>query len=353
VSDSPRKRISVLGPGSGFLQKYGIIVISLLFFVGLSLWSETFFSARNLTNLLDQSAVLLIIACTQTLVIIAGGFDLSVGAIFALSGIAAATTQPLVGTGGAILIGILAGTLLGLINALLVTKFAINTFIATLASSFMFYGLAQVFTRGRLITVDDASFAALGNESFLGIRYSAWVAVLVFIAISLLLNRTTIGRSIFSVGSNAEAARLSGVRVDSIRGFTFVLNGAAAGLAGVVAASRISQAQANVGDTLALTTIAAVVLGGTSILGGQGAVWRTIFGLLLLTMISNGFNLLNLDPIYQQIATGAVIVLAVASYSRSRRVRSKRSRLRRTSRRAPEEPEASQNSHEFTTEKVD
>jgi ribose transport system permease protein len=300
-------------------RDFGIVVAVLALFSFLSIYSSVFLTKLNLLNILDQNAPVGIIACAQTLVIIGGGFDLSVGAMFALAGVAAAEVQPHVGTWPALGIGIVTGFGLGLVNAFLITVVRMNAFIATLASSFIFYGIGQVITQGFLVTVTTPSFSTLGNGEFAGVKYSIWLFLAVAVLSGVALRRMALGRQIFAVGGNAEAARLSGIAVDLVRVATFALSGAAAGVAGVLAVSRISQAQADVGGDLALTSIAAVIIGGTSILGGEGAIWRTILGVLLLAMIGNGFNILNVNPVYQQIVEGGVIVLAVAIDMFSRR----------------------------------
>ena len=301
------------------LRDYGIVVFFLGLFAALSLLSNVFFSKTNFLNILDQTAPAAIIACAMTLVIIGGGFDLSVGAVFALGGVVAAQTAPHIGVWEGMVVGSLFGLGLGIVNGLLITVGRINSFIATLASSFMFYGLGQVMTNGFLVTVTKPSFADLGNNGFAGVKYSIWLFAAVAVCAAVILSRSTLGRYIFAVGGNAEAARLAGIRVNAIRVTTFALSGLAAGIAGVLVASRISQGEADTGTDLTLTTIAAVVIGGTSILGGEGAVWRSVLGVLLLALIGNGFNLLNVNPVYQQIVEGGIIVLAVAFDSWSRR----------------------------------
>ena len=301
------------------VRDYGIVASFLALFIGLSLASNVFFTKTNLLNILDQNAPVAIIACAQTIVIIGGGFDLSVGAMFALGGVVAAQTLPHIGVWQSFVVGSLFGLGLGVFNGLLVTVGKVNAFIATLASSFMFYGVGQVMTNGFLVTVIKPGFSNLGNDAYAGIKYSIWLMVAVFVCSSFLLDRTTLGRYIYAVGGNAEASRLSGIRVNVIRVTTFALTGLASGIAGVLVASRISQGQANTGSDYTLTTIAAVVIGGTSILGGEGAIWRSMMGVLLLAMIGNGFNLLNVNPIYQQIVEGAIIVIAVALDAWSRR----------------------------------
>jgi ribose transport system permease protein len=301
-------------------REYGILLSAGALFVVLSIKSNVFLTRTNLLNMCDQMAPAGIIACLQTFVIIAGGFDLSVGAMFAIAGVTSTKLVASLGVWPALVIGALAALGLGIVNAILVTVFGMNAFIATLASSFMFYGLAQVMTGGYLITISDPEFATLGNGELFGLKYSIWLLLVVFVLSTITLQRTRLGRYIFAIGGNAEAARLSGVRVNAVRAATFALCGLAAGIAGVLAASRISQGQADVGNEYTLTTIAAVVIGGTSILGGQGAVWRSVMGVFLLIMIGNGFNLLNIDPIYQQIVQGAIIVFAVSLDTLARRV---------------------------------
>lgn len=314
-----RTRLRRVTDISSGLRDVGVIAAAIALFAFLSIDTSVFLTKTNLLNILYQNAPLGIIACAQTLVIIGGGFDLSVGAVFALAGVVTAELQPHVGTAPAFLVGIAAGSGLGLVNAFLVTVVRMNAFIATLASSFMFYGVAQVITNGFLVTVTNPSFATLGNEGFIGIKYETWIFFAVALLSAIALRRMGLGRWIFAVGGNPAAARLSGIAVDRVRTITFILCGAAAGVAGVLSVSQISQAQADVGSDLALTSIAAVVIGGTSIVGGEGAIWRTILGVLLLAMIGNGFDILNVNPIYQQIVEGGVIVLAVAADTIARR----------------------------------
>ncbi len=302
------------------VRDYGIVIGFVVLFVTLSATSEAFLTTRNLLNVLDQSAAVGIIACGATLVIIAGGFDLSVGATFAVSGVVAALVA---NEADAVLPGILAGlamgVLFGLFNAVLVTVGRINAFVATLASSIMLRGVGLLLTSGMIVTVPLMGFSTIGQSRLLGVKYSVWLLV-AFIAFTwFLLARTTFGRYVYAVGGNPEAARLSGLRVEVIRGATFVISGLSAGLAGVIVASRTSSAQADAGVGLELSAIAAAVIGGTSIMGGEGAIWRTALGVLLLAMITNGSNLLNFDPTYQQILTGAIIVAAVSVDAWSRR----------------------------------
>lgn len=307
------------GISIGTLWDYGVVISFIILFVALSIASPAFLTSRNLLNILDQSAPVGIIACAATLVIIAGGFDLSAGAIFALAGVVAAkiavATEPIYG----ILLGLLVALIFGAVNGLLVSGFQINPFVATLATGMMIRGLAVVLTGGFLVTVQNEAYSVIGRESFLGIKYSVWIFAAVIAVSWFTLARTTFGRHVYAIGGNPEAARLSGVRVGVVRTATFAISGAAAGLAGLIASSRVSTGQADAGSLIELTAIAAVVIGGTSISGGEGTIWRTVIGVLLLALIVNGFNMLSVEPFYQDIVKGAIIVVSVAIDAWSKR----------------------------------
>lgn len=303
------------------VRDYGIVFAFLAMFITLSISSPVFFTSANLLNVLNQSSEVGIIAAAGTLVVIAGGFDLSVGAVYAVCGVVAAQAAPHVGVVPALVSGVLVGLGFGICNGGIVTLGRINPFVATLASSIIVRGIALVLTGGTLITVQTPGFGSLGQGSILTIRYAIIVWLVFTLLMAFLLARTTLGRYVYAVGGNAEAARLSGIRVGLVRGTTFALSGLAAGLAGVVVASRVSTGQADTGAGLELAAIAAIVIGGTSILGGEGAVWRTVLGVLLITLIGNGFNLLNVDPTYQQIFQGIIILFAVGIDAWARRNR--------------------------------
>lgn len=303
----------------GTLWDYGVVVSFVVLFVVLSIASPAFLSTRNLFNILDQSAPVGIIACAATLVIIAGGFDLSAGAIFALAGVVAAklavAADPILG----MLFALVVALVFGILNGILVSGFQINPFVATLATGMMIRGLAVVITGGFLVTVANPVYSVIGRESFLEVKYSVWIFAAVIALLWFVLARTTFGRHIYAVGGNPEAARLSGVRVGVVRTATFAISGLAAGLAGLIASSRVSTGQADAGSLIELTAIAAVVIGGTSIAGGEGAIWRTVIGVLLLALIGNGFNMLSVEPFYQDIVKGAIIVVSVAIDAWSKR----------------------------------
>ena len=291
----------------------GIVLSFLVLFVGLSLASDRFLTTRNLLNILDQSAPVGIVACGITIGIISGVFDLSVGAIFGVAAVLAAKVALVSSPALGVLAGVVVGAALGVVNAGLVGRLRINSFIATLASSIVFRGIAILVTGGLIVTVTDPAFSVLGTGEFLEAKFTVWVYLAVIVATSFLLERTVLGRYFFAVGGNPEAARLSGIPVDRVRTAAFVISGMCAGIAGVLAASRTSSAQPDLGIGLELSAIAAAVVGGTSIIGGEGAIWRAVLGVLILALIGNGFNLLGIDTIYQQIVQGLLIVVAVGA----------------------------------------
>jgi len=304
------------------LRTTGILLPFAALFLTLSVTSSSFLTKVNLLNILDQQAATLVIAAAGTLVLVAGGIDLSVGAVYSLAGVTAAEVAQRTSPVLAIVLGIGVGLAVGLVNGLVVTRLRINALIATLAMSFVVSGLGTLVTHGNLVVLfEHPEFGDLARTQIITVKTSIWIAVAMVAVIGVLLARTTAGRYMYAAGGNAEAARLAGVRVDAVRVLTFVVSGGAAGLAGVIDASRVLSAQASSGDTLAFTVLAGIVVGGTSILGGEGAVWRTFLGVLFIALIGNGYDLLGLDPLYEQITLGVILLLAVAvdAWARQRR----------------------------------
>jgi ribose transport system permease protein len=198
----------------------------------------------------------------------------------------------------------------------------VNAFIATLASSIIVYGLAVAVTKGFLVTVEEESWTTLGLGTVWGINYPIFVWLGFALVCGFLLSRTTFGRYVYAVGGNDEAARLSGVRVGLVRTATFAISGLSGGIAGVILTSEVGTAQADMDNTAnTFDAITAVVLGGVSILGGEGAMWRAVFGAFFLVMIGNGFNLLDLRPEYQSLLKGTILILAVSLDAWVRRAR--------------------------------
>ena len=298
------------------VRDYGIVAFFVALFVYFSIASPVFLTSQNLLNLVFQNATIGIAACAVTLTIIAGNFDLSLGSIFILAEVLAAYAAVHYGVAWAFPVAIVAGALMGLINGLLRTKLGVNSFLATLATALSFGGIAVGVTHGGLlITPTSSAFTFLGQHKAAGIQYPVIVFALVAIVLQLVLSYTVFGRHLYGVGDNVNAARLSGLKVNRIVILTFVITGAACGLSGLIDASTTgsgTSTMSGLGGTLALLAIAGVALGGSSIFGGVGSVWRTVVGVLILAMITNGFDLLAVPDYWQNIVRGALIIVAVA-----------------------------------------
>jgi ribose transport system permease protein len=317
---------TALGPSAGawrrgvsVAREYGIVLAFLILFVTLAIASPAFLTGDNLRNILDQNAAMGIMACAGTLLFIAGGFDLSIGAVFALTGVVCAQVAGEAGIALAVLAGLAAGTCVGAVNGVVSTVGRVNAFVGTLASSIIVRGLALLASGGALVTVADPSFAVLGSDSVGPIKITVLCWLVFALACGFVLWRTTLGEAIYACGGNPEAARLSGIRVSLVRGALFALSGFSAALAGILEASRVSTGQSDAGLGLELTVVAGIVVGGTSIYGGAGAIWRTTLGVLLLALIGNGFTLLGVTADYQQMFQGAIILGAVALDAWARR----------------------------------
>lgn len=301
------------------IRDLAVIGVLIALFVTLSIASPAFLTQRNLLNILDQNAAIGIMAIGATVVVIAGGLDLSIGAIYGLAGVLAADTANEFGAPAGFLVGILVGAAAGACNGTLVVGFGINSLLATLGSGLIIGGLAVVSTGGFQISVIEPDFTVLGQSEFLGASYAAWIFGVVALAAGYMLQRTRLGRHIYAIGGNIDAARLSGVRVGLVVVTVFVVGGLTAGLAGTIGASRVSLGAADAGTGLLFPALAAVFVGGSSIYGGEGAIWRTVVGLYIIALMNNGFNLLNLSPLYQPIIQGAIILAAVGFDAWSRR----------------------------------
>ncbi|GAB2971207.1 ABC transporter permease [Amycolatopsis acidiphila] len=299
----------------GRVRDYGILVALLAMVLALSLSTGTFLSTSNMVNLLDQCSVVGLLAAGATVCIMSGVFDLTASASLALSAIVGVQAGRQFGVLTGFAAAIVAGALLGLVTGTIVVRSGVNSFIATLATSIIYRGVAVVVTAGSIVyplTTGQTDFGMLTWPSLFGLTSATIVFVVVVAAIGVLISATTFGRRVYAVGGNAEAARLSGIRVGQVRIAAYVVSGICSALAGLILASRAGSAQSSMATGMELSAIAAAVIGGTSILGGEGAIWRGVVGALLLTIIGNGFNLLGWDTTYQQVVQGCLILLAVA-----------------------------------------
>lgn len=287
------------------------LALAMVFF---SLASPFFLTQENIANLLAQSLFIIILAAGMTFVIIVGGFDLSVGAA---TGLSAASTMLVLMNGGGLPIGILAGIgtgmIFGIINGFFIAVMEINAFIVTLATLSIGAGVLQVVTTGTQLTgVTSPAFAWLTKGEVLGMPSGAVITLVIVVVLEGLLLFTTFGRAVFAVGTNPRAAFLAGTSVRRLKFTVYLLSGAIAGMAGVLLASHLNSVQPGLGQGYELSAIAAAVLGGVSLAGGRGSVWRAVIGALFLATMAQGLQLIGVDPLWFSIVTGASIVIAVA-----------------------------------------
>ncbi|WP_428029408.1 ABC transporter permease [Ancylobacter sp.] len=311
------------------LQKFAALGSLLVLIVVFSLTSSAFFTVNNGMTIALQVTSIALLGIGATCVIITGGIDLSVGSVLALSGVVAALAVKELGLAVplAMMLGILTGAFCGLVNGILVTRLRLPPFIATLGMMLIARGVALQITGARAISGLGESFGVLGNGAlfrvvtigddgfptvvFPGIPYPVILMAVIAIAVSLMLNRSVLGRHIYAVGSNGEAARLSGVDVAGVTRFTYVLSGALAGLTGCVLMSRLVTAQPNEGVMYELDAIASAVIGGTSLIGGVGTISGTFIGSFVIGILRNGLNMNGVSAFTQQIIIGLVILLTV------------------------------------------
>ena len=277
--------------------------------------TDRFISPLNLTNILVQSSIMAVIAIGMTFVIIGGGFDLSVGSTVALAGCIAAMVMVRLGLVTGIVAGIAAGVAVGLANGLIIARLGVNPFITTLGTMVLVRGVVYLITGGAPVGDEGlpAAFIAFGSARLLGIHYLVWVPALLLVALSFLMQATPYGRRVYATGGNRDAAYLSGVPVERIIASTYVWCGGLAGLAGVMLAARLQSGQPTAGEFYELTAIAAVILGGASLHGGEGTLYKSIIGVLIMVVLGNSLNLLNVDSYWQRVAIGAVIIAAAAT----------------------------------------
>jgi ribose transport system permease protein len=295
-----------------FLARYGSLVMLATLVILMSFTSKEFLTVNNLTNVARQVSIFAIIATGMTFVIITAGIDLSVGSQLALTGCVAMTIiDKTNGDFVGIAAGILVGALCGAVNGITVARFRVPPFIATLAGLTIYRGLSLVITNGLPIVKFEGGFRFIGQGVVAGIPVPVIIMVIVVIVMQIVLSRTAFGAYIYAVGGNEEAARLSGIKVAWVKFWAYVLCGLLSGLSGMILMARLSSAQPAVGEGFELDAIAAVVLGGTSLMGGRGAVWSTLIGAFVIGILSNGMNLMGVHSHYQLVAKGVLIVLAV------------------------------------------
>jgi len=308
-----KKNVVSISTYSTWLQKYGVIISFVVICVGISIISPHFLTLTNLLIVVKQITINAMLAFGVTYVIVSGGIDLSMGSVVAVSGVVAALFAqpdgyPLV---VALSAGVSVGLLIGLFNGLVVTYGKVPSFIVTLGTMTIGRGLALIISNGRPISNLSESFGYIGNGVFLGIPFPIIMLAVVFLGCLIILNKTVLGRYIYAVGGNEEAAKASGINVKKIKITVYTLCGGLSAIGGIILASRINTGQPNVGVAFELDAIAAVVIGGTSLSGGVGTMTGTLIGALLIGVIGNGLDLMNVSSYYQQVVMGLIIIGAV------------------------------------------
>ena len=300
------------------IQKYIIVVAIFAEVTVFSLLAPQFLSIDNLVNVALSIAITGILAVGMTFVILTGGIDLSVGSVLAVAGIVAAICAKTLGDAGifvGIIAAVLVGVLCGLFNGVTISRFRVPPFVVTLAVLTIARGLAFIiadkFSGSTSVSELPAGFAFLGREKLFGLPVPVITMLIVFAIGWFLLRHTRFGRYVYAIGGNSEASFLAGINVKSVTTWVYVLNGFLVGLAGVTLASRLGAGLANAGMQYELDVIAAVVVGGTSLMGGKGSVVSTLFGAIFIGVLNNGLNLAGIDPYLQKVSLGVVILLAV------------------------------------------
>lgn len=305
------------------LIRFQSLIALFILCLGLSILSDKFLTVSNAWNVMRQISVNICISTGMTLIVLTAGIDLSVGSVLALCG---AITAGLLRNGievpssnlyigftlmGAVIAGILTGSFLGAFNGWAITKFKVPPFVATLAMLTIARGLTMLWTQGFPISGLGDTFLYFGTGWLLGIPVPVWISGIIVLIAVLITNKTRLGRYIYAIGGNESASKLSGINVNRVKIIVYTIAGALAAIGGILVTSRLDSAQPNAGTSYELDSIAAVVIGGTSLSGGRGSILGTVQGAIIIGVLNNGLVLLNVSPFWQQVVKGFVILLAV------------------------------------------
>ncbi len=294
------------------IQRLLPFITLIALFVGLSVASPNFLTAINLSSVVRQTAVINIMALGMTMIIVAGGIDLSVGSILAFGGLMGTMAlEKGASIPAGILVGVLGGMFWGLVNGLLTTRLRINPFIVTLGTLGIVRGITLIVSNGLPVHNIPPAFAYLGEGTLAGVPFVLWILLACAAAVHVVLEHTKLGRYAFAIGSNVDAAYYAGIPVAFHTTAVYAIGGMLTGLAGMIEASRLMTGQPTAGQGYELQAIAAVVIGGGSLRGGEGTVVGTLVGAFIMGLLSNGSDLLGISPYLQQAIIGAVIILAV------------------------------------------
>lgn len=295
-----------------YMGSLGLFIVIVIFCVVLSFLSPVFLTSTNIVNLLIQSTILAVLALGSTFVIMTGGIDLSVGAVMAVSSAVGLgmTVYHDVPVAVGVLVMLAIGLVFGFFNGVIVTRFEVPPLIVTLASMGVARGIILIYTNGANVSPVPDSFIFLANARIFGIPILLILVGVLAVIAHIVLSNTVYGRAVYASGGNALAARLAGIRTKTVITFTYAISGLMAAVAGILLTARLESAGPNAGMGIELTVIAAVVIGGTSLFGGQGNILGTLLGVLLISLVSNAVNLLNVPPAWDQLVKGVVILVA-------------------------------------------
>lgn len=305
------------------LTRFQSFIALLILCIALSLLSNKFLTIENGWNVLRQISVNVCISVGMTLVVLTAGIDLSVGSILAFSGAVAAgllkngiawpAHDLFIGFTlfGTIVAALLMGSILGFFNGWMITRFKVPPFVATLAMLTIARGLTMLWTRGYPISSLGTTFDYIGSGWLLGIPVLVWISAVTVILAVILVKKTPLGRYIYAIGGNEQAARLSGIHINRVKIIVYTIGGILAAVGGIMVTSRLDSAQPNAGTNYELDSIAAVVIGGTSLSGGRGTIMGTVLGAVIIGVLNNGLVLLDVSPFWQQVIKGLVILLSV------------------------------------------
>lgn len=301
--------------GSGLSFNISLLIIFIVLFLGIGLINNSFFNANYIINVMIKNIVEIgIIALPLTLIIITGGIDLSVGSIMILSAISGGLAAASFGTPAGIVTGIVVGSACGFFNGIVIAKLKISPLVTTLATMFLFRGIAKGITSGDSVYSYDFT-TYMGNQTVFGLPVSIIILIAIAIVFCIILSRMTLGRSLYAIGNNENATRYSGIKVDKALILIYTLSGLMCAIAAFIYLGRFTSVKFDVANTLNLKIVTVVVLGGTSINGGIGDMKGTIIAALIIAVLNSGLTVLNIPIDVQTIIHGTVLVISLIAYS--------------------------------------
>jgi len=297
----------------GEFNELGIFLVLIAICIIITIVNPIFISGDNLTNMARATSYVIIVSTVSTMVFIVGGLDLSVGSVIGLGGLVTGVCLNYfdLPVWVSICAGLATGAAVGLGNGLLVVKTKLPPFIATLGTMYMARGVMNVITEGQPVYPLPEKFIQFGSGELFGMQYSIYIALGIAVAIHFVLKNTVFGRNLYAIGGNLETARLSGISIGRDRIIVYVLSGLVAALSGIIQTARMNSAQVSTGTGWEMRVIASVIIGGTSLFGGSGSVLGTVFGTVMMTVLTSGMILMKVSAYWQNVVVGAIIVVAV------------------------------------------